>query len=238
MNLKKILLESEYKVIFYGSYLISLIVLFFIKGWTGILFTHLFFVFIVSLLSFGKQFIINFFFPFITVYLLIDSIRFKKYIRKFPLNNPVETVVVLGHSNWLKYEAWIKPNFCLSEIKSLVRYLVKMRKNFSFYPTATIQDVHKIMENREVKEVYFFGHGDSHVFQLGTDEILYYCDFNKEKHGKEFVHQFHCGTLDGKSLVDYVVPENNREKCFYVRKSINSFDVVRELKRRMNSTNS
>ena len=88
------------------------------------------------------------------------------------------------------------------------------------------------MSDKNIKEVYFFGHGSSHVFQLNTDDILYYCDYNNNKYGKEYVHQVHCGTKDGKSLVDYVVPEENKKGCFLIRKSINGFDIVKEFKRK------
>jgi len=74
--------------------------------------------------------------------------------------------------------------------------------------------------------------GSSHIFQLSIDEILYYCDFNNPKYKKEFVHQIHCGTTHGKSLVDYVVPLENRGSCFFFRKPINGFDILKELKRR------
>jgi hypothetical protein len=107
-------------------------------------------------------------------------------------------------------------------------------QDFSFYPDADFNDVEKIMSDKTIKEVYFLGHGDSHSFKLNTDEILYYCDFNDPKYSKEFVHQVHCGTPHGKSLIDYVVPEKNRNKCFLFRKPIDSLDVKKEFKKKMN----
>ncbi len=90
------------------------------------------------------------------------------------------------------------------------------------------------MSDKNIKEVYFFGHGDSHSFQLNTDTFLYYCDFNNpKKYGKEFVHQVHCGILYGKSLIDYVVPEKNRDKCFFFRKTITSTDIEREFNQKL-----
>jgi hypothetical protein len=90
------------------------------------------------------------------------------------------------------------------------------------------------MSNSEIREVCFYGHGTSHMFQLSTNEMLYYCDFNNRgKYGKDFIHQIHCGTSHGKSLIDYVVPEENKIKCFFFRKSITVIDIEKELKRKM-----
>jgi hypothetical protein len=115
----------------------------------------------------------------------------------------------------------------------MIEYLKKKNQNFSFYTKAGFADVEKIMSDKNIKEVYFFGHGDSHTFQLNTDEVLYYCEFNdQEKYGKEFVHQVHCGTPHGKSLIDYVVPEENRSKCFFFDKSITGPEIIKEFKRR------
>jgi len=236
---KKIFLKTEYKVVFYITYIVSLAVIFCLflsKGLLvalmGVLIVHLFFVFIISLLSFGKQLIYNFIFPLVTLVYLINNFQLRRYFKNFSKNSPLHTVIVLGHSNWLRFRAWTRPNFFLYEIKSMVEYLEKMGNEFSFYPNASIKDVHDIMSNKGVKEVYFFGHGDSHTFCLGTDELLYYCDFNKNDHSKDFVHQVHCGTPDGTSLIDYVVPEENKNKCFFFRKEINGPQIVKEFKKR------
>lgn len=146
---------------------------------------------------------------------------------------PTEAAIVLAHSDWRKLEAWVKPNFFINEIAVLVKYLKTKKQDFSFYPSATLKDIEEIMRNKSIKEVYFFGHGSSHVFQLGTDDILYYCEFNDKRYGKEFVHQVHCGTKDGKSLVDYVVPEENKNGCFLIRKSISGPDIVKEFKKKI-----
>jgi hypothetical protein len=69
---------------------------------------------------------------------------------------------------------------------------------------------------------------------LNTDEYLYYCDFNdSQKYGKSFVHQVHCGTPEGKSLVQFVVPKENHEACFFFSESINYYDIKREFEKRI-----
>jgi hypothetical protein len=170
----------------------------------------------------------------LAVLIPINNYRLKKYLENFKQNVPAEVAIILGQSDFFKFEAWIKINFLESEISWLVRYLNTKKQNFSFYPKARLEDVEKIMSDKSIKEVYFFGHGDSHTFQLNTDEVLYYCEFNDPgKYGKEFVHQVHCGAQDGKSLIDYVVSEKNRTKCFLFRKVINHLDIIKEFKRRI-----
>ena len=163
----------------------------------------------------------------------------KKYLKDFKQNVPADVVIVLGHSDWFKLQAWIKPTIFKSEIKLLVELLkVEKKHDFSFFQNATFRDIDNIMINQDIREVYFLGHGDSHSFKLFTGEILYYCDFNDPKYAKEFVHQVHCGTPHGKSLVDYTVPEENRSKCFLFRRKINGNDIEREFKKRIENASS
>lgn len=202
-------------------------------GWWSVVFVHLFFVFVYGIIYSGQEFLLFFLSPITAILFPIQSCLLREYLKNFKQNVPAEVVVVLGQSDWFKLKAWIKHNFLKSEIESLVKYLKAKKQEFSFYPNASFKDVEEIMSDKSIKEVYFFGHGTSHVFQLNTDDFLYYCNFNDyQKYGKEFVHQIHCGTSDGKSLVDYVVPKENQSKCFLFRKSINFFDIKKEFERK------
>ncbi|MCX6796630.1 MAG: hypothetical protein NTW06_03990 [Candidatus Falkowbacteria bacterium] len=230
---QKVFIKTETRLVLFLGYVGSLIyVLLNGQGLRAVVEIHLFFVFLFSMFYFGRQFVWFFISPVIAIYLPIQNYLLKRYLKQFKENVPAEVVVVLGRYNWYMLEAWIKPNFFKREIKALVKLLQKNGQNFSFYSDANFKDVGKIMGDKSIKEVYFFGHGDSHTFQLNTDEILYYCEFNNSKYEKEFVHHVHCGTIDGKSLIDYVVPEKNRAKCFLFRKTITGEDIVQEFKRR------
>jgi len=232
-KLKKILQNTEFKLVLFLGYVGSLVFTWVVEHrLLPVLFAHLVFVIIFSIIYFGGQFLLFFFAPLIALIQSLENYSSKRYLKNFNQNVPAEVVVVLGRSNWFKLESWFKSNYLKSELESLVRTLKAEKKDFSFYPNANFKDLEKIMSNRGIKEVYFWGHGDSHTFQLNTDEILYYCDFNDPKYGKEYVHQVHCGTPHGKSLIDYVVPEKNRAKCFLFRKPINSFYIQKEFKRR------
>ena len=233
-NFKKILRKTDIELVQFFVYIGGLIYLW-RKGysWWSIVIFHLFFVLFYGIFYFREDFLIFFLAPITAVLIPINNYLLKKYLRNFKQNVPAEVAIILGQSDFFKLEAWIKPNFLKSEIGWLVRYLNAKKQDFSFYPKASLEDVEKIMGDKSVKEVYFFGHGDSHTFQLNTDETLYYCEFNNpEKYGKEFVHQVHCGTPDGKSLIDYVVPKENKSRCFLFRKYIRSLDIEKEFKRR------
>lgn len=224
----------EWELIAFLFYFIFLIAsIFVIRNLLAVLYLHVTLIFIFSLYYFGRDFLYILISPVFVIFYPLNSLQTNKFLKKVPLNTPCHTVVVLAHSNWRKLEAWIKPNFIVSEIKLLHEYLIKKGDDFSFYPKAALEDVDMIMSNHAIKDVYFYGHGTSHVFQLGTGEILYYCEFNNGKYKKDFVHQMHCGTEDGKSLVDYVVPEQNKKQCFWVKNSITGLYIEKVIKKKI-----
>lgn len=233
MNFRKIL-DIETKLLLFIGYVGSLMYLLIIEqGWLSVLLTHILFVCIFSVVYFGRDFLYILFVPVIALCMPIYNWRLRRYLRNFKQDKAQEVAIILTHSNWLKLGAWIMPNHTLSEIKRIVECLEAKKQKFSFYPDASVKDVERIMSNKKIKEVYLVGHGNSHVFQLSTDEAVYYCDFNDPKYRKDFVHQLHCGSPYGKSLIDYVVPQENRDKCFFARKKINSFYIEKELKRKI-----
>lgn len=224
----------EWELVVYLLYFIFLVVsLFAIKNLLAVLYLHIILILGFSVYYFGREFLYILISPLFVIIYPLNFYQTKKFLEKTQLNKSCHTVVVLAHSNWRKIEAWIKPNFSVSEIKLLYRYLKKKGDNFSFYPAATLEDINQIMSDPAIKEVYFYGHGTSHVFQLGTNEILYYCEFSNGKYKKDFVHQMHCGTEDGKSLVDYVVPEQNKKQCFWVKNSITGLYIEKVIKKKI-----
>ncbi len=197
---------------------------------------HAVFMSLLALKDFIRGFYLLLYSPVFMVAIPVQYFRAQRYLREFSQNQREEVVIVLGHPDWLRFDGWNKPIFYTSELKSLVKYLKAKGQNFSFYPQANFADVEGIMGDSSVKEVYFFGHGNAHEFELATGQSLYYCDFNDPKFRKEFVHQVHCGDAQGKSLVDYVVPEINKSKCFLFRKPITAYHIIKEFKRRHDET--
>lgn len=230
----KKIFKVEYKLILFGIYTAVLFfILFWKHQWEIVFYVHISFVLLFSIFYFGRQFLYIFFAPIIPFAIYLEHNRVKRYLHKVKVNVPAEAVIILGHADWTTLEAWIKPIASSKEIKTLIKYLKVKKQDFSFYPQAEIIDVKKIMADKEIKEVYFWGHGSSHVFQLSTNEILYYCEFAGGKYSKEFVHQVHCGTSHGKSLIDYVVRSENRPKCFLVRKPITGDFIIKEFKHKI-----
>lgn len=230
----QILQKTETKLLLFFAYISALIyVLITTHSWQYFIVVHLISVTIFSMVYFFNELVLILCAPIIAILIPTLAYFVKRYLRNFKQNVPANTVIILGRYDWFKFEAWVKPNFLKREIEPLVKLLEAQKRDFSFYPNASREDVEKIMGDRNIKEVYFLGHGDSHCFQLGNDDILYYCDFNDLKYGKEYVHQVHCGTTHGKSLIDYVVPEGNEAECFLFRRSINSSDIQKEFKRRI-----
>jgi len=155
----------------------------------------------------------------------------KSRLKEFTSNARNEAVIVLPSVDWHNPLAWFKPNSHMYEIEAILRFAQRRKKTFSVSIGPSFDEVERIMAEKSVKEVYFVGHGGSHCFRLGTTEILCYCAFNDPvKYAKDFVHQVHCGTSYGKSLINYVVPQENREKCFFIPKEINSYDIVSKFK--------
>lgn len=225
--------KLEYKLVLFLAYIIALTISIFKYGYKSSLYVHIIFVVIFSIFYFGFKFIYIAIAPVMAILGLLNTLIIKIILRKFNKNIPSETVVILGHPDRTKLEGWIKPDAIYDELKDLLVYLKKKGSIFSFYTKATLEDVEKIMKDSSIKEVYFFGHGTSHMFQLTNDVYVYYCDFNEKQFSKDFVHQIHCGTKDGKSLIDYVVPKENQEKCFLIRKPINGITIRNEFKKRI-----
>lgn len=230
----KYLLRIEGKLLLFILY-IGFLIFLWIKSHSllTVLYTHLFIVLLSGVYNFGTKFLLILIAPIIFVLVPVEQYFIKRFIKKYSQNTPVEVAVILGHSDWSKLEAWVKPNAFLSEIKLLVQLLTIKKQNFSFYPNATPADVEGVMRDETIQEVYLLGHGSSHSFQLRTDDILYYCEFNHPQYKKKFVHQIHCGTKSGKSLVDYVVPNKNKSGCFFIREEITVARVEKELKKRI-----
>ncbi|MFA7708298.1 MAG: hypothetical protein WCX73_05095 [Candidatus Pacearchaeota archaeon] len=235
--MKNILEKTEVRLIQFFSY-VGILIYLILKGHglMSVVFAHLIFMVVCGVIYLRQDFLLLFLSPLLVIIIPIQNSQIKKYLKRFKQNTPSEAVIILGQSDYFKFEGWIKANFVKDEIESLVKYLETKGQEFSFYPNANIEEVEEIMSNKDIREVYFFGHGNSHMFQLSADNIIYYCEFNDfKKYRKEYVHQVHCGSSHGKSLVDYVVPEKNRDKCFLFRKTINSFDIKNEFKRRLNN---
>lgn len=154
---------------------------------------------------------------------LAAKLRVRLWLRRFRQGAPAEAVVILGHG---KPWSWLVADYEKSDLESVVGFLERRGREFSFYVHPGADQVRCIMADKRVREVFFVGHGSSHFFRLRRGEILYYCAFaDAGLYGKELVHQVHCGGSAGINLIERVVPVENRHKCFYFDRKIKSRDI-------------
>jgi hypothetical protein len=151
-------------------------------------------------------------------------------------NTPSPAVVILGYADWSYLEAWIKPNSGTADIKALLQLLKARGRDYSFYTHATPATVLSLMGDASVREVYFVGHGHTGGFMLNNETMIEYEDFTDSRFKKDFAHQIHCGTGEGRSLIEIVVPEANRSECICFKGMTTSDTIVKELWRRMTAT--
>lgn len=179
--------------------------------------------------------------PFIPLFPLVIWASFsvqgkiKKILKKNLIKQNVfsKTVVIVTNFDWYNIEFYINTSPTHTDVLWMVKYLLKFRKEFSFYLKPTREDIENIMSDKKVREVYFLGHGNSSEFQISAVDSLEYKEFNNRKFSKNFVHQIHCGTKYGKPLRYYVVPKKNWGRCFFVRKEIAEKEIVGYFKNKL-----
>ena len=163
-----------------------------------------------------------------------EQAKVNKYLKGFNQNTHKKAVVILAYYDRYSVKYGLKENYFLKEIKLITEYLkLSYTDDFSFYFGASPDNVKEIMFDPSVREVLFVGHGDSHTFVLNSENEVYYCDFNNVKCYKDIIHQVHCGTKTGKTLVEYVVPLKNHHNCFFPRKAVREADIKKWFKKRI-----
>ena len=189
----------------------------------------------ISLLIFwyllGFQYLLIPFVPILPILIIFSHWTLfdrEKFLRKEKIsqNVPRNTVVLFTHFDWFNIDYYINQTTTINDVKTIVKYLVKTKKEFSFYLKPTREIIEEVMLNKKVRQVYFVGHGSSDKFQIDASESLKYKEFNNKRYFKDFVHQIHCGTKYGKPLRKYVVSKDNWKKCFFVRKLITEKEIV------------
>jgi uncharacterized membrane protein YhdT len=133
-------------------------------------------------------------------------------IKEYSYIKDPEVVVVLGYDG-----PKIIGNLFISTylgIGYLIKYLELKKKSFNIYITPSKKKISNLLNNRNIKIFYFVGHGSKRGFSLNKKENIFYSDYLGSKLSKEEVHLYHCGHSEGKTLIDYIVKEENRKKCF------------------------
>lgn len=172
--------------------------------------------------------------PFVSMIIVLEDLMVLKALsdRNVRQNTPSPATVILGYADWSCLEAWIKPNNAPADIKALIPLLKARGRDFSFYAHASKDDVFSLMGDKSVMEVYFVSHGHTSGFMLNNETMIDYEDFSDGKYRKEYAHQIHCGSGEGRSLIEIVVPEANRGECICFKSLTTSNAIVRELRKR------
>jgi hypothetical protein len=181
--------------------------------------------------------------PFIPVFPLVVWVsssvqrKIKKNLReKFVKQNIHSHIVVfVTNFSWYNVEYYLNTSPTHRSVAVIIEYLISLDNDFSFYLKPGRKDIESVMFDKNVREVYFLGHGNSREFQINATDSLKYKDFDNKKYFKDFVHQVHCGTKYGKPLRYYVVPKKNWKKCFFVRKTIAEKDILKYYKDKIKS---
>jgi len=77
---------------------------------------------------------------------------------------------------------------------------------FRIYESDKVQDVIDIIKNPHSTFLWIFGHGQRNKLFLVDGQLCYFLVRDAPK--KEFIGQYHCSSLIGNSLADYLKPQN------------------------------
>ena len=157
-------------------------------------------------------FVFYFLLPIRLLNFLINQIILFFYFLKIKKNIPAKTVIVTGKSEYKSPSFWFSPNYDLGLI-FLIKYLKLKNEDISIYKNVDLNTLDEIMSNDNISTVYLVGHGRRHGFAIDSNTVVDYCRYNDTIYKKHYVYQIHCNHGKGKSLVGYVVDEENREEC-------------------------
>lgn len=199
-------------------------------------FMYLFFkILIGKTQSLPVLFVVPMFIGFILIYLLLPVRALLFFVNQLIIrvtlfsvnrNHPKKTVIVIGKDEFKNPSYWVSPNYDL-DLLLIVKYLKIKNEDFSIYYNVDKSKLDEIMTNKDIKTVYLVGHGRRHGFALSKNEVVDYCNYNNmNKYKKDFVYQIHCNHGKGKSLVEYVVPEENRTECLPEHGFMSNFSIT------------
>ncbi|MDO8508183.1 MAG: hypothetical protein Q7S27_00700 [Nanoarchaeota archaeon] len=205
----------------------------FIRGWlflAGILFGFTIFVYLLTLSLRNSKIFLSYYILgviislvlFLGVGLIFINQLLKWYslskIKKHPKKNNPEVAVILGYDGFK-----IIGNLFISTylgVEYLLRYLGLMNKSFNVFITPSKREFNDLLNNKNIKIFYLVGHGSKRGFVLNRKENIFYSDYANSKIVKNEIHLYHCGHSEGKTLIDYIVKRENREKCHAVNDKI------------------
>lgn len=132
-------------------------------------------------------------------------------------NTHADTAIILGNNDIFCLKHWLASSYSY-KFKTFFKYLKLKKVNYNVYNHLNKQRFNRIINNRRIRNIYLFGHGNRHAFGLFEDVPIYYCNYRNKGIEKDFIAQYHCNHGFGGSLADYVVIDKNKLKCCDITK--------------------
>lgn len=141
------------------------------------------------------------------IWRFVNVQRLKKYTKT---KNP-SVAIIFGVDTLTSF--LFRTIYTINNLFELIKYFNKNDIKFKVYMNISKKEFDKIIEDDSINTLYLIGHGRKTAFKLNKKEIVLSYDYQTSKHKKEEVHLYHCTHEDGKSLIDFIVKEENKHKC-------------------------
>jgi len=150
----------------------------------------------------------------LTILINILKTRYNKHLIVKQINNNTNcstTAIIIANMDWWDvHNWWLSPyNY---DFKTFFKYLDLKEDKYSVFTNLTLKQFDSIIKNPQYKNLYLFGHGLKHAFDLDKNIRVYYCRYSDKNIVKDFVAQYHCNHKGGQSLADYIVPNKKKRK--------------------------
>jgi hypothetical protein len=123
--------------------------------------------------------------------------RYYKNIQTKKLNVSHVAIILIRYN--ILFKSLFYP---LMKLKYFFNILNKNSIPYTVYLVKSKEEFIDIINNKQVKSVFVFSHGQRHGIKFGN-EIWHYCNLPKVKH-IQFVGQFHCNHYSGKTLYEHL----------------------------------
>ena len=175
----------------------------------------------LKIVGIGNKWYQNFF----IIPVIMFSWRSYFYLRKNLKHGKVKNHIAIVLAN--NYYPENIASFGLDNVIDLIKYLKKKDRPYRVYNNATSNNIRNIINDKNVKSILLFGHGERHGIKVGRNEVLYYYEFpNHPK--KHLIAQFHCNHFNGKSLAEY---GNKPIYAFVTNNTQRQMDIERQIKK-------
>jgi len=190
------------KIIFFGIILIILYTL------------YLFFFRIEIALKFGG--LIYYLVLFVLIIFIIINSLFKYFnlnkLKKYSKNKNPNTIIIFGIETLAS--SFFYSIYNIRGLNILINYFNQNNIKFKICFNISRLEFDEILNNKNIKNIYLIGHGRKTAFKLNKNELILSYDYQNSKIEKDSIHLYHCTHENGKSLIDFLVSNKNKHKCY------------------------